>query len=275
MFFTRIECGAEGVNMKINAIVAVYNKRISDVPLLNMKCKNAEVQFICCDNSTENGFKQTNAALASCDPSVKYVDMGGNHGLSKAYNHAVELSDGDAICFFDDDTYIPEDYFEVVGRYLAMDCHSVYLPLIYSNGKLLSPLKAGRIVIRRFKGRTLSFENCAVTGFNTGMFMSREIAKAVMHDEELFLDFVDHAFCRDVVEAGYSIQVVKDIELDQDYSRETDSCASALHRARIANSDVRKYYSRSIVGRLYADVYLFYLRLRNTLKFRTLAFFQI
>ena len=96
--------------MKIYGIMVIYNKSLNESRSYDRLAKS-NVQLIICDNSTvENNNMETAAQNGSI-----YLSMNGNQGLSKAYNRAVDYiwemlkpQDEDWVCFFDDDTVIPE-----------------------------------------------------------------------------------------------------------------------------------------------------------------------
>lgn len=259
--------------MNFSAFVAAYNKPIRDIPLMLAldKCDNLFIYV--CDNSTDANIKLENKRCADEFDRVIYVDMGGNAGISRAFNAALRMSSGDIVCYFDDDTVVPDNYFDEAAAAVHSNPAALYLPLVYSGERLLSPLVVEGLCIHavnepsRLRGKEL-------TGFNTGMFLSRELALEFEHDESLFLDFVDHAYCEQIRGAGIAIRIAQKIVLQQDYSRETNSISAALFRSKITERDVRQFYCRTLAGRIYAAMYIAYLRMRNTLKYRTLEFIK-
>ena len=94
-------CPLKEIIMSINffAVMVIYNRNLND-SLSFSSLKNTGVEIFVCDNSTKD---MKNSAFES--ERVHILSMGGNVGLSKAYNKAVESIDGrdGYICFFDDD----------------------------------------------------------------------------------------------------------------------------------------------------------------------------
>lgn len=83
--------------MSINffAVMVIYNRNLND-SLSFSSLKNTGVEIFVCDNSTKD---MKNSSFES--ERVHILSMGGNVGLSKAYNKAVESIDGrdGYICF--------------------------------------------------------------------------------------------------------------------------------------------------------------------------------
>lgn len=258
--------------MIIDAVVAVYNREVQRVPLVEVAERQLNLKIFICDNSTDCLIKERNREYTEKRQNLVWLDMGGNVGISAAFNRAVEMTKGDMVCFFDDDTEVPSDYFWKASRYMSNGGPGLYLPLVYSKGILLSPLIADGVVIR--KARSVGeLANRCVSGFNTGMFLDGNTARELKHDENLFLDFVDHAYCSLARDRGVEIKIAENIELEQDYSRDTNSLSDAIFRMGITEKDVKHYYSSSIFSRTYAGAYLLYLRLRNAVKYKTILFF--
>lgn len=262
--------------MTFDVIIPVYNETLKSVPSLTGLSVFTDVTVIICDNSTDTHVKEINAAQSKGFASLNYVDMGGNTGLARAYNAGVRTGFSDVICIFDDDTYVPADYFPAVARAIEQSGSGVYVPLIKSGDALLSPLKASGPAIHRVKDPSAIRAN-DIYAFNSGMAITRDVLSRVSWDETLFIDSVDHAFCQDLHRADIPIMLLDDVELEQDYSRETDNLASALHRDVTFRRDVRRFYSRrgGVVSKVYCEAYLFYRLVRNTVHYHTTAFLTL
>ena len=68
----------------ITAIIVIYNTSCSD-SISYQRLKEYGVRMIICDNSTSD---YGNQKIVEADGNV-YINMGGNKGLSKAYNAAL------------------------------------------------------------------------------------------------------------------------------------------------------------------------------------------
>jgi GT2 family glycosyltransferase len=122
----------------IYAVIVIYNKSCDES--LTCQCfKHIQnVRLILVDNSTK---EYPNEHLAA-DFAWRYISMGGNKGLEKAYNRAIEAVDDQAamICLFDDDSEINQEYFDCLKTAAMNEPDTqVFLPLVYDNDGLMSP----------------------------------------------------------------------------------------------------------------------------------------
>lgn len=258
-----------------DAIVPIYNEYMEECPLFELLTKNNgyNVQLYICDNSTKQDIKKRNAATAGSFAWCTYLDMLGNMGYSKACNRAISESSSPFVCIFDDDTIIPYDYFSKVLSWIKRGdlTSTVYVPIVLSGEELLSPLKTiGPMIYRASKVGDIDPSSCSA--FNTGMVISRDVFSSVSYDENLFLEFVDHAFCRDAHKVGAHFVLMDDVHLEQSYSVYTNDLNSALFRDSIGKKDVREYYSHGLMERIYGQFYLAYRFLRNSIRYRTFKF---
>ena len=244
-------------NRLISVIVPIYNKRIKEIPVFIIGKEINDVEFVFCDNSTNELIKTENKNYSSRYTFINYCDMNGNKGISVAYNYGIEQAKGKIICIFDDDTRPGEDYFSSVRQYMSEDPECVYVPVVMSGNRMLSPLKvSGPLVHRTSNVSMLRAKN--ISAFNTGMVYSREIGTKIKYNESLFLEFVDHDFCRRIKQAGINIMVMRDVILEQDYSKDNDNKEQAQFRLKTARHDLPIYYNNSIVSKIYCRAYLLY-----------------
>lgn len=257
--------------MNIDIIVVIYNKQISDVPVIRLYENKADIHYYVCDNSTDEAIRFKNKRDSIGCSNLNYIDMKGNKGLSRAYNRALNRCDGEIVCIFDDDTTPDYSYVNQIESQCVRE--GVYLPLVKSGERLLSPLnKIGPVITRCRDARRLNLKTCSA--FNSGMAISRQVAKSIAYDEHLFLDFVDHAFCRKAHSQGVPFYLLRDVVLQQNYSKETNDLQAALNRNVISVKDIAEYYSDNILDKAYGSLYLSYLLLSNVLRYRSLAFLK-
>lgn len=255
--------------LSIDIIIPIYNVLIEDVPVVSKFLGQPNIVFYTCDNSTDERIKRANSCFAADNPFVVYIDMGGNAGLPRAFNTAVQQSSGRVICLFDDDTE-PDSMFPDKARIeISQNGSGVYYPLVKAGDTLLSPCQRQGLIIKRPNSITDVTSQNAYP-FNTGMMISRDVADKVEFDERQFLDFVDHAFSRDAHRAGVPFFLMKNIVHQQNYSRDTDTKESAYARSLIREDDIRSFYSETFSGRLYGRSYLLYRNIRNAVKYRSL-----
>lgn len=253
-------------NQSISVIVPIYNKRIKEIPVFIIGKEINDVEFVICDNSTNELIKTENKNYSSRYTFINYCDMNGNKGISVAYNYGIEQATGKIICIFDDDTRPGKNYFSGVRQYMSEDSECVYVPVVVSGNRMLSPLKVfGPLVYRTSNVSMLQANN--ISAFNTGMVYSRDIGKTIKYNESLFLEFVDHDFCRRIKQAGINIRVMEDIILEQDYSKDNDNKEQAQFRLNTARHDLPIYYTNSIVSKIYCKFYLLYRQIAFRIRY--------
>lgn len=227
--------------MVLDVVVVIYNERIEETPLVHKNKLLDEVNHIIyCDNSTNDDIKKHNCRVSANSPHVKYLDMGGNVGLPKAYNAAVQISTADYLCILDDDTTMPAEYFARVRQYLENSEADILLPVVYSqDGSMLSPSKKGPVDVSSF--RTVREIAAPFSAINSGMILRRQFATKCKYDERLFLDKVDTRFMDQAVANQACIIVMKDQVLHQNFSGLSDNVNAAKHRLPIQEKDCYTY----------------------------------
>jgi GT2 family glycosyltransferase len=222
----------------INALVVVYNKSLAESAALASMNAPGVCLFIA-DNSTEDC---GNRAFAQAR-GYTYVDMGGNMGLSRAYNRVIsslDKNEDDLICLFDDDTTVDSRYFEALAAAAAAHTETALFAPVVTDGKgMLSPCVISGAICRRVKSPETLPEQ-GVSAINSGLAVRLRVFREYRYDEGQFLDYIDHAFIRDV--AGYErkrIYIMKDVTLRQRFSGSgKQSRAAAMARYAIFKKDV-------------------------------------
>lgn len=239
--------------MKIYGILIIYNKSLNE-SCAYMKLRNEQIYLIVCDNST---VKNENARIAEADH-VAYFNMNGNQGLSKAYNRAVNYitevlkpEDEDLVCFFDDDTQIPEEYFQRLKDHDG----KILLPVVKDSKGIMSPVILKDRIVKRLqsKEQALNFPRKSLSGINSGMAVRMEIFKNYRYNEEMFLDYIDHMFIMDMRKLKIFPQVV-DVEMEQHFSAVEDDKEAAGKRFDIQKKDLRIFYGGSKIQYWYVVV---------------------
>ncbi len=252
----------------IDAVIVLYNSDLKGVKALGLLLEHPLVRsVIVCDNSDDGA---NHLVVKQSSDRIRAFNMGGNKGLSKAYNFALSKCTADYVLILDDDTELPSDFFDRVRAHILNAAADVYMPLVWSSEILMSPCgKRGRRFValngpEDIPGMTLS-------GINSGVVVRRSVYDSVSYRESLFLDMVDHAFFDDVRAGGFRMVVMDDISLKQDYSRETDDFDTARSRYRIAKRDNRAYFGKGIGNRAFCETQLFYWKFRKAIKFKRLS----
>jgi GT2 family glycosyltransferase len=233
----------------IYALVVIYNKPCENSPVCRKLQEINNIVVVVVDNST---VQTTNAEFASQRGWI-YINMGGNFGLSKAYNRGIEsVKENDAIiCLFDDDTQVDEEYFDLLMKKAMEEPNTkVFLPMVYDEIGLLSPsVINGLIVSRVTDASKISSEN--INGINSGMAIRRGVFDNYRYDETYFLDYIDHAFIRDMKRRGVSISIF-DAQLKQAFFANSDAdVAAVIRRFKIFKKDFKHFCEETSEGRRY------------------------
>ena len=229
--------------MKICAAVVLYNKSCRDSltcqTLLRFGAK--AINPLILDNSTR---ELGNAAFCEAQ-GWRYLNMGGNTGLSKAYNRALELfrtENVDLVVWADDDTVFPEVYASTLET--AAKAHPeamVFLPVVMSGETIVSPALYGKYHI----ARTPSIEALSgreLTAINSGMAVRLSAYDNYRYPEEMFLDYLDHDFMRYCREKHFPVFVLRNTVLKQSFFADSrPNRSDALRRRKLFEKDFRIY----------------------------------
>lgn len=252
--------------MRFFVFIIIYNKECAgsdsceSIPF----DKDAEVSIF------DNSDTANDVSAEYCkNKNWHYEWMGGNIGLSKAYNHAVEQVCGEdgILVWFDDDTKISNDYFiRLRETERSGQPASIFLPVVTNNGRILSPSK-----IHGHNSQQVSdisvLDQQTITGINSGMAIKTEVFRNYRYDERLFLDCIDHQFIKDMKRRGFRIAVF-DARLEQKYSQ-TDASLTlqSVHRRMLLfDKDFRQYCSDTLSGRFYYRINYLLRRVRYAQK---------
>ena len=252
------------------AVVVLYNKRIDESLTLNCLKDIKNLNTIVCDNSTKNYHNESLARKLN----FSYISMGGNKGLSCAYNKAIDLlkSETGYVCLFDDDTKVTEEYFEKLKLAVKEEKKDIYLPFLYDNIGLLSPCKIKGIFVKRFKDKK-SINKKNITGINSAMAINLDIFKeGYRYNENYFLDYIDHDFIRTMKKKNKKIDVL-DVNLFQNFSGSSFlSKDSSLIRFEIFKKDFKLFCNENLFSRICSFFVIIKRLVRLSIKFKTLDF---
>ncbi len=263
--------------MRFKCILVLYNinyhqsKTFND--LVNTEYfHHNRIDIIVVDNSTAD---YQNSTVENME-NIHYISMDGNVGLSKAYNQALNYitnKEGHLIVLLDDDTHITNQYFQDIEKAYINQKADIYLPIIYDQeGSLLSP--SMMMTYRCLRAKTLDeINDTNICGINTGMAIKGEIFNSYRYNENLFLDFVDHNFIRDMKEQNRKIVYVN-TKLEQNFSLLEDDYKSSLKRFRIAKKDIHEYYNhRGFIAKCVYYYTIMRRKMKNYQQFKNLRIF--
>ncbi|WP_374968442.1 glycosyltransferase [Terrabacter sp. BE26] len=232
-----------------DVIVVGYNSLLVDSPAVLAAQSAPLVRTIFyCDNSTDPSTCAQNKAAKG--PKVTYLGLGGNLGISRAYNAALNHCQAQYVVLFDDDTAVETSFFEDAASWVreGVDGDGVFVPVVTTAGKAFSPC-------RHFLGTFRPIEDLSglrlgsFSAINSGMVIARSVFSGYRYDERLFLEFVDHKFVSDVRKRGIPVTIMSNVVLNQTFSAVSDDLSAALRRHEIFRRDSAVFYS-GVIGRL-------------------------
>lgn len=239
-------------------IIVIYNQKI------NLEKYNCNQKIIFCDNSTNLEIKSFNSELFANQDNMHYlyIDMGGNVGLSKAYNRAIStlhLVSSDYVVFLDQDTEVNKCFFEKYVHFISSHGNlDVICPIVMDSVGVLSPCEKKRKKYHHITGlENIDYTDLSKYSFiNSGMCIKADVFHKISYDECLFLDFVDHDFVLSVFESGYKVGICPDIILQQNFSGVTkNTFNSDKNRFMIYCKDAsyfyKKRYKKSALGTVF------------------------
>lgn len=256
----------------IYCVIVIYNKFIGDSITFKCLSKINGLNLVICDNSTKNFNNKELANLSS----FTYIDMNGNKGLSKAYNAAINLLQNKTgfLCLFDDDTFIPENYFDIFIKDAKNSNADIFLPIVTDEVGILSPCKFKGLKVARIKNTNEL--NCTnITGINSGMFINLGIFESYRYDESYFLDYIDHDFLRTMKKNGTKIKVLS-VNLEQNFSGNNNTnLEGALKRFKIYKKDFVHFYQKNLLSRTFACFSILKRKIILSLRFKNMKFWFV
>ena len=147
-----------------------------------------------------DGSAPASSAPALAGPRVTVIDHGRNVGLGAALNLAVrELPpDAEAVLFLDQDSELPPEIVPGLTADLADAAVGIAAPSPWD------PKHQRYYCSDARRNDSVSDEEAVIT---SGMLVRREVLEKVPFNEDMFLDWVDVAFCLDVRRAGWRIVI--------------------------------------------------------------------
>lgn len=184
---------------KYYAVVVTYNSRVDEAETCHnlVGISGHDISIVIFDNSDQPSFTKHNQTVSE-ERGWTYITEGKNIGLSKAYNKVLDfLSDCDGVLiWFDDDSHVTQEYFDTLEASLSNGA-DIYAPVIQAqNGNFYSPNEAGYLMYKQLKNADDPVRNDKFNCINSCTAIKLEVFKDYRYDENLFLDQIDHDFCR-------------------------------------------------------------------------------
>lgn len=231
--------------IKKYSMIVLYNKRLDESPTYNLCREYDTLSTIICDNST---IPNENQKIAQ-KHGIKYISMGGNKGLSKAYNAGISSITEKIgyIMILDDDTKIPRDYIDWFVNAELKDS-DIFLPIVKDKKGIMSPSINKNGIITRAKKLDINYDE--ISGINSGMIINLKCFDNFCYNESLFLDYVDHYFLRNMKKKQKKIKVIP-FEIYQNFSAINNNKSSAKIRWDIFKKDSQFFYGEDRLKYLY------------------------
>lgn len=255
--------------MDLYGIIVLYNKKTEDSKTYACLKGQTDINIVVCDNSTRDF---NNQAVVEAD-GYNYVNMHGNAGLSKAYNKALDCiqemnpSMNGYVMLFDDDTYIPAEYFETLKKQIADNPKDIYLPIVEDEIGILSPSVMKKYYCHRAPADVWSIPKSDLCGINSGMAIRLKLFENYRYNEAIFLDYVDHNFIRDMRKAQRDVAIL-DVKIKQSFSSNTDSKEKSMIRFKIFKKDINVFYQGDFWNRFFYYYVITRRKMQLTRKFR-------
>lgn len=224
---------------EITVVMVVYNKNIKDNPALSIIREYADIIVV--DNSMKD-FQNLEVCQSA---GITYISMGGNKGLSKAYNMAIEKVDkAEAIVLLDDDTDVPENYFRILQKeMIEFPDVDIFVPIIRGqDGIIYSPNNYKFIKNDLVSNPLKEVVQSRFNAISSCMAIRKRVFDDYKYNEKLFVDEVDHCFCRDQRSRGRIFKILN-IEVSQNFHQRGHSLTSdaGWRRLRLRIYDIFRH----------------------------------
>ena len=182
------------MNVKTTAVIVIYNKEITQsITCERIKQIAPDVDILVVDNSEENNINGEKCK----ELGIRYLSMGGNKGLSKAYNEAINhSSESSMIILFDDDTEVSEEYFKEldnkVSKYSDID---IFAPIIRGQDEVIySPNEFNFLRNHYITSADQDVSQNVFNAIASCLAIRMRVFDNYRFNEKLFVDQVDQYF---------------------------------------------------------------------------------
>lgn len=252
-----------------NTLIVIYNKTINESKACQCLDFFKDINIIIVDNSTRINDNEKIARSRGW----RYLNMGGNKGLAKAYNRAIEEinSEDGILCLFDDDTEINKDYFNKLEEISRQEPETdIFLPLVYDEIGLLSPSVIKGLAVKRVNDpKDIPIDK--INGINSGMAIRMKVFKDYRYDQKYFLDYIDHAFIRDMKKRNHHMTIFETILKQNFFANSNANVDDVVRRFQIFRKDFKRFCGDSISGRVFYFKEIMERRKEMYLKYRKIS----
>lgn len=228
-------------NIRITVIIVVYNREVSESTSIKNIKKISDTKIIVVDNSTT---KNDNIRFCVAN-NINYISMGGNKGISKAYNAAIDsIEDTDIVVLLDDDTKITNDYFDVLKKAAIKNTDvDIFAPIVRGqDGVIYSPNNYNFLKNKLVTNPISEVRQDSFNAISSCMAIRIRVFDNYRYNEKLFVDEIDHCFCREQRARGKKFGILN-VEIKQNFHQREEKIAAdvAWNRVRIRILDIFKH----------------------------------
>lgn len=218
-------------NKKVVILIILYNPTQSQVQRINELAKKENCIVV--DNSDYKNDKIDNSK-------IDYIPLLKNTGIARAQQIGVQeaINIGfQYICFFDQDTHIPNDYiYNMI--YHFENIKSNLDPKVGMIGPTVINAESNKEYNNH--ANKLQLYNHSPFIISSGSLISLDLfTNYKLIDENLFIDLVDHDTCFRLQYAGYNIYTVRDVFIKHSIGT---SVTSFLGQELVLSAPFRYYY---------------------------------
>ena len=237
---------------KLYIVCVLYNSTIEEISSLEVFLRFAGrydfIRLMIMDNSSEDFVAKNREACETIyKDRIIYVDDGGNIGISKAYNKALDTIKDDEfyVMWSDDDTVFSEEYIENVIKVIKAERTDIIGGIVRAGEKVLSPAKRidtrCRYSIKQYHQDPGIYND--IYCINTGLTVKSTVYGIIgRYDERLFLDAVDHLFSDKLIEKDLNRIEIVPGDIIQNFAAVTDDLDSRKIRTKIYTRDWIKWW---------------------------------
>ncbi len=231
----RLADAADARTTRVAGVVLVY--RPDDDVVTNVRALQEQVSRVYVVNNSPGAASAVVTAALDSDKSIVILDQAGNVGVAAGFNAGMRaaLMDGhEYVCIFDQDSRVTEG---MIARLIAAGEDAGALAGIIAPALRSAATGA---VYRRESGKGIGESDVVIS---SGSLFSRSLVERIgLHDEPLFIDYVDHDICLRARRAGLRNLKVYDAILDH----------------RFGDSDPVRFFGRWVYLANYSLTRIFY-----------------
>jgi len=225
--------------MRAIAIIVTYNPELLTLQKTILVLKKQNIEVIIVDNSVNFNFSSINL------DSVEIILNNYNYGIAKAQNIGITYAlkrNVDFICFFDQDSNIPDNFFRDMIDCRKFDVESVFSPLIVDEqtGEELPSFllsKFGMPIKIFSNGVTDEFFVDLVISSGT-VVTSKTFELVGKMNEDLFIDLVDFEWCFRCKKFNVPITCVPSVKMKHSIGVRKSPLTGTIH------NPFRNYYKQ-------------------------------